>query len=313
MIVTERYNISMSAEWDAAVAASRNGTFLHMRGYMDYHSDRFTDFSLVARTEKGHIAAILPAECKGSILRSHGGLTYGGWLMSDKADMNTMLEVWKSARDFATGNGFDTLIYKPVPHIFHRYPAEEDLYALFRDKASIQSVQISSVIDLDRPLPFDQNARRGVAKARKRSLTVRESDDFATFWKILCAVLAERHATAPVHTVSETGLLASRFPDNIRLFGVFEGEKMIAGTVLYISQTTAHAQYIASDTRGRETGALAMLFDTLVKQFSGSVRYFDFGTSNGDGGLVLNAGLVRQKCGFGARAVAFNTYKVSWQ
>ncbi|MDE5684162.1 MAG: GNAT family N-acetyltransferase, partial [Muribaculaceae bacterium] len=103
-----------------------------------------------------------------------------------------------------------------------------------------------------------------------------------------------------------------RFPENIRLFGVFEDERMIAGTVLYITHTTVHAQYIASDAIGREKGALALLFHTVIEQFRASARYFDFGTSNEDGGLVLNAGLIRQKCGFGARAVAFNTYKVSW-
>ena len=69
MIVTERYNISMSAEWDAAVAASRNGTFLHMRGYMDYHSDRFTDFSLALKKD------ISPPSCPPSAKAPSSALT----------------------------------------------------------------------------------------------------------------------------------------------------------------------------------------------------------------------------------------------
>ncbi len=312
MIVIERYNDSMKMEWNAAAETSRNGTFLHNRAYMDYHADRFTDCSLVARSSKGHILAILPADIKDNVLRSHAGLTYGGWLMSDKADMNTMMEIWAEARKFAMKHGIDTLVYKPVPYIFHRYPAEEDLYALFRDKATIESVQISSVIALDTPLSFDQNGRRGIARAIRAGLTVRESRDFASYWQILSSVLAERHNTMPVHNVTEIEMLAGRFPENIRLFGVFEDERMIAGTVLYITHTTVHAQYIASDAIGREKGALALLFHTIIEQFRATARYFDFGTSNEDGGLVLNAGLIRQKCGFGARAVAFNTYKVSW-
>lgn len=313
MIIIERYNESMRKEWNAAAEASRNGTFLHNRAYMDYHADRFTDWSLVARSHKGRILALLPADIKGKELRSHAGLTYGGWLMSDKADMNIMMEVWAEAREFAVRHGIDTLIYKPVPHIFHRYPAEEDLYALFRDKANIGSTQISSVIDLAQPLPFDQNGRRGISKALKGGLSARESRDFATFWRILCDVLGEHHNTTPVHSLDEIEMLAGRFPENIRLFGVFEGERMVAGTVLYITHTTVHAQYIASGPSGREKGALALLFHTVIEQFKGSARYLDFGTSNEDGGLVLNSGLIRQKCGFGARAVAFNTYIVSWQ
>lgn len=313
MIDIERYDQAYAAGWDAAVEASRNGTFLHRRAYMDYHSDRFNDFSLIAFGRSGHIVAVLPADVSGSTLRSHAGLTYGGWLMSDRADINTMMEVWAASREFARAQGIDTLIYKPVPHIFHRYPAEEDLYALFRDGATTESVQVSSAIDLSSPLPFDQNARRGTAKARNAGLTVAESTDYTSFWHILGEVLAERHSASPVHSLDEIELLAARFPDNIRLYGVYDGNRMIAGTVLYITPTVAHAQYIASDSGGRATGALALLFGTLIEKFAGRMRYFDFGTSNEDRGRVLNAGLVRQKCGFGARAVAFYTYKVSWR
>lgn len=314
MIEIERYYPALEAEWDSVVEASRNGTFLHRRAYMDYHSDRFNDFSLIARDAKGRILALLPADSCGNTIRSHAGLTFGGWLMTDKADMNTMLDVWDAAGSFMTAKDFDTLIYKPVPHIFHRYPAEEDLYALFRHGARTEAVQVSSVIDLASPSGFDQNARRGMAKALKAGLTVAESKDYAAFWVILGRVLAERHDTKPVHTLAEIELLAARFPDNIRLFGVYDAAgTMIAGTVLYISATVAHAQYIASSDDGRAVGALALLFDTLVRNFAGKVRYFDFGTSNEDGGRVLNSGLIRQKCGFGARAVVFTTYKVSWR
>ena len=37
------YTPSMLPEWDRVVRESRNGTFLHLRGYMDYHADRFAD------------------------------------------------------------------------------------------------------------------------------------------------------------------------------------------------------------------------------------------------------------------------------
>lgn len=195
MIKIERYTGAAEAEWNAAVEKSRNGTFLHLRSYMDYHSYRFDDFSLIARSDKGSILALLPADAKDGTLRSHAGLTYGGWLMSDKADMNTMMEIWRSARDYALSQGLTAMVYKPVPHIFHRYPAEEDLYALFRDGAATESVQVSSVIDLNAPIQFDQNARRGVAKAMKAGLRVAVSEDYGSFWKILSEVLSERHNT----------------------------------------------------------------------------------------------------------------------
>ena len=37
----------MRAPWDTFVQESKNGTFLFVRDYMDYHRDRFQDCSLL--------------------------------------------------------------------------------------------------------------------------------------------------------------------------------------------------------------------------------------------------------------------------
>ena len=62
-----RYEASMARRWDEMVRLSRNGTFLHERGYMDYHSDRFTDCSLVALRDS-KACALLPACIDGETL-----------------------------------------------------------------------------------------------------------------------------------------------------------------------------------------------------------------------------------------------------
>ena len=48
MITIRRYAPADKPLWDGFVALSKNATFLHYRDYMDYHSDRFSDFSLMA-------------------------------------------------------------------------------------------------------------------------------------------------------------------------------------------------------------------------------------------------------------------------
>ena len=67
----------MADEWNQFVRASKNGTFLFDRRFMDYHSDRFSDHSLMCYRE-GRLYALLPANEKGDTLVSHGGLTYDG-------------------------------------------------------------------------------------------------------------------------------------------------------------------------------------------------------------------------------------------
>ena len=41
------YSIYRKEAWDAFVDMSKNGTFLLKRGFMDYHSDRFFDCSVL--------------------------------------------------------------------------------------------------------------------------------------------------------------------------------------------------------------------------------------------------------------------------
>ena len=41
------YSPDMEDDWDRFVAKSRNGTFIHSRAFMDYHSDRFDDQSVL--------------------------------------------------------------------------------------------------------------------------------------------------------------------------------------------------------------------------------------------------------------------------
>ena len=114
-------------------------------------------------------------------------------------------------------------------------------------------------------------------------------------------MLTARHGVEPVHTQAEIELLASRFPGQIRLFVARERGEVVAGTLVFQTTTVAHAQYIATGARGRETSALDGLFDHLVREvFPG--LWFDFGISNERDG-ALNPGLIRNKEGYGARAV----------
>lgn len=307
------YTPDMAEPWDALVLKSPTGTFLHLRGYMDYHSDRFTDCSVMVFDDKDRLIAALPANADGDTVVSHGGLTYGGWLVdSRRVGASAMLALWDAALTRYRSLGFSQMVYKAVPDIYHRYPAEDDIYALFRHGATIDCVQISAAIDLAEPIGFDSNARRGAAHAAKAGVVVRESCDYRGFWEILTALLAERYATAPVHSLAEMELLRSRFPDNIRFHGAYLGDELVAGTVMYLTGTVAHAQYIAASPAGKELKALPLLFKNVMERYAGRFRYFDFGTSNERRGQYLNEGLIRQKNGMGGRGIAYTTYKIKF-
>ena len=85
---------------------------------------------------------------------------------------------------------------------------------------------------------------------------------------------------------------------------------MLAGVVTYDSDRAGHAQYIAVSPTGRAVGALDLVFDYLLHDVSHDQQFFDFGGSHEDGGRAINAGLIEQKEGFGARAVAHDHYRI---
>ena len=297
--------------WDEFARNSKNSSFLHQRRYMDYHSERFADHSLIA-ADGGRTLALLPANEDGTTIHSHQGLTYGGWLTPMKHfNANTMLEVFASMKEFLHSEGFTRLIYKAVPHIYHRYPAEEDAYALFRFGARVSGVNMSStVIPSYGSIPVDERSRRNLKNAVKAGVDVRESTDFAAFWEILTENLSSKYGARPVHSLAEMTLLHSRFPESIRLFLAYLDGTPVAGTVIFDTATVAHTQYIAATGAGLGCHALAMVWHKLITETFSSRPFFDFGTSNENNGLILNHTLLQSKAGYGARGIAYVIYEM---
>jgi hypothetical protein len=305
------YDDSRKDLWDAFVRESRNATFLFLRDYMDYHRDRFEDHSLLVRDAKEDLVALFPATRTGQGLVSHGGLTYGGCLVDDRMRTPLMLEVFRAMVDFLKGHGLTRLTYKAIPHIYHRHPTEEDLYALFRCGAALSRRDVSTCLEPSRPGPVQERRLRGAAKAKGAGVACEPSEDFDQFWQVLEWNLSAIHGRKPVHTLEEIRLLRSRFPRQIRLFAATLGRRIVGGTVIYESENVAHAQYTASSEEGRAIGALDLLFQHLIGEVFRGKRYFDLGVSTESQGRVLNEGLVDFKEGLGARAVVYDHYELA--
>src|SRR5687767_4957765 len=125
----ERYDSSQAKMWDEFVRVSKNGTFLFVRDYMDYHSDRFPDYSFIVWGDNA-VQALLPATRVEATLVSHSGLTYGGLVFGHDMSLEGMLELFPILRSELVRLGLETLVYKTIPHIYHSSPAEEDRYCL---------------------------------------------------------------------------------------------------------------------------------------------------------------------------------------
>ena len=305
------YDATCKAQWDSFVAKARNSSFLFYRDYMEYHSDRFDDFSLMAY-HKGKLMALLPANLEGEVLYSHKGLTYGGWVIDIQITSMKMCHLFDQLNVFLSERGIKKVVYKPLPWIYHSCPSEEDLYALTNVcHAKLTTRHISSSIDLRRRIKFSEARKSGIRKAYANHFKVEElsADELHSFWDVLENNLADKYHAHPVHSLKEISALMKHFPDNIRLFVAKKDNATLGGTLLYINKEVVHTQYISANQEGKKCGALDILFESILNMDWSPANYFDFGKSSDGNGEILNESLIFQKEGFGGRGVCYDWYE----
>lgn len=278
------------------------------RDYVEYHSTRFEDHSLLFF--KGErLIGIMPANLNDQRLETHGGLSFGGIVVDFKMTVGTMLESFEALRDYCNRHSISQIRYKAIPRIYHKAPAEEDLYALFRNGAQLRRRDASAVVQLSsRQRPITKGRKHSIGRAAKSGLMLRESNDFSHFWALLTNSLGKRHGAKPTHSLDEITYLASVCSKQITLYeAVTRDAEFLAGAVIFEEGAVAHTQYLTNSDEGRDAGALDWLIAQLIDHYS-EKEYLSFGISTEMDGLALNHGLARYKEGFGARTTVIDHY-----
>ncbi len=277
---------------------------------MDYHSDRFEDYSLIV-LDGEKVVAVLPANREGNTVYSHQGLTYGGLVLNQKAKLSAVISIFKCVLEFLNVNSIDKLIVKNVPNFYSDYFSEELEYCLFIVQAKLNRRDALSVLDLSNSILIDNNRMEGVKKGMKKELIIKEETTFDLFWnEILIPNLELKHQAKPVHSLSEITKLKNYFPNNIRQFNVYDKDVLIAGTTIFVNNSVVHSQYISGNETKKITGSLDYLYHHLVMEVFKDKNFFDFGTSNEFEGRKINSGLLFWKESFGAKTVVQNFYEL---
>ncbi|MEN9336300.1 MAG: hypothetical protein RLZZ500_1287 [Bacteroidota bacterium] len=297
--------------WNAFIAQSRNGTFLFHRDFMEYHSDRFDDFSLMVWKGK-KLVALLPAHKVDNAVYSHWGLTYGGLVVPVHIHVADVIQIVETLLLYLNQLGIETLHLKEIPS-FYCHGFNGDLaYIMHQCQAQITRTDLLSTLDLKQPIVITKSRKQSIRRGLKCGLVIREESDLAPFWNdLLIPNLEQRHEVKPVHSLEEMVFLKERFPEQIRHFNVYEGEKLIAGTTVFCTGRVAHPQYIAGDDRRSETGALDFLYHHLITEIYKDCHVFDFGISNTNQGKNINSGLQFWKESYGTQPVVQHFYAVA--
>ncbi len=313
MIIT-KYSQEYKSQWDVFLDSAKNGHFMFKRDYMEYHSDRFIDASVLIFDDKNVLCAIFPANIVGDVIHSHQGLTFGGVIINLDMTASKMLNVFDALLEYYHKLGVKTIFYKRIPYIYNVYPSEEDKYALFRNGAKIYRMDACAVISYNNMLSLDEKCIRDIQKAKNRYITdvvtFEETNHYTAFYNILHNNLFDNYGIKPVHNLQEIELLSNKFPENIKLFCIRNNSDLLVGSWVFITKNVCHTQYTHGSQEGKRRGFVDLMNYNIIQQYKSTHKYFSFGTSNENNGLILNENLMSFKEKFGARTVAHEFFQI---
>ncbi len=309
----KRFQIHKDEElWNEFIGLAKNSTFLFNRDFMDYHSERFKDHSLLIYEKKKLIACFPANQIDELKISSHQGLTYGGVIIKQDLKLPVQIEIFNSILKYYADNGFKSIIYKAFPRFYNILQTDEIEYCLFINKAKLFRRDTAIAIDRNFESKYSDNIRREAKKAKQCGIIIKEDDNFDFFWdNVLIRNLEDRFDVKPVHSKEEIVLLHSKFPEQIKLYTAKdENGKILAGAVFFLTDNVAHCQYISANNEGRKSGALNYLFTTLIDTYFLDKRYFDLGIANEDNGMKINSGLLAWKERLGGRTYSHDFYEI---
>ncbi|MBN8693338.1 MAG: GNAT family N-acetyltransferase [Bacteroidetes bacterium] len=308
MIAVKPYTNDLKEEWNTFVANADNSNFLFNRNFMEYHSDRFTDVSVLLYDEDA-LVGIFPANRKENTVFSHQGLTYGGLVLNERRNVKKLIEYYHSVFSYFSLLGVTEIVYKPVPSYLCKTVNDLEHFVLNILNAQVSKVDTAFVIDYKNEIKFQERRRRSVKKGEKVNTEIKSDNDFAAYWNhILVPNLRDKFGSAPVHSLEEITLLHARFPEQIKQVNAYINNEIVAGVTLFEFNGCVHCQYISSNDYGRDSGAIDLLFNNLIHLYQKDKLFFGLGTANNNGNDI-NIGLCEWKEGWGAKIHAQFHYR----
>jgi len=308
LISVRKYNDKDKALWDKFVASAKNATFLFYRDFMEYHKDRFVDYSLLC-FNKEKLVAILPANIVNDIVYSHQGLSYGGLIITEGLRLNDTLTIMFKILELLKNNNILKLVYKKPPIIYQGLEGAQMSSVLYMLKSNLYKSDTYLVIESDK-YSVNRNRKRAIKKAINKDVEIQENK-FEEFWKeILVPNLQDRFNVSPVHTIDEILLLKSIFPEKIHCYTAHINSEIRAGVVVFKFNDIVHFQYSSGSDSRSEDGTLDFLFHNVFSKYLNN-KYISLGScSEGKEERKINKGLLYWKESFGAVTIPQEFYEI---
>ncbi|WP_299254951.1 GNAT family N-acetyltransferase [uncultured Aquimarina sp.] len=302
----KRYHKDDYALWNSFIDNSKNGTFLFHRDFMEYHSDRFQDFSLLIYDEK-KLIAVFPSNVKDEKVYSHQGLTYGGLVLGNSIGGEKIRNILLDLVYFLRSQKISNLYIKSIPIFYHQKPSNEYTFFLSDTGAELYHKDLNLAIDYSIPASIHKSKLKHYEKRKDIGFQIEEVDNLTNFWnEVLTPRLSKKHNTKPVHTLEEIQLLKKKFPESIIQFVISLDNKILAGITIFKTRDVVKSQYGAITDQGEKHRALDFLFISLIHRYrEEGYKFFDMGTVTDN-----NFGLLKQKEELGCEIYMQDFYRL---
>ena len=306
----KRYVEAYFDVWNGFIEASDNATFLFHRNYMEYHADRFVDFSLLV-FEVDVLIAVLPAHVANNTLYSHQGLTYGGVFVKKGTTAMALDMVFKKIVAFAQKKSITTMVIKQMPIFYNA--VQDNVWKFLFEKYRVQSICQQKVLSVDYAnFSLHKTKLKHYKKALKAGLYIKQDTKFSLFWeRVLIPRLRQKHNAKPVHTLQEIEYLHKLFPQQIFQFNAYLHDEILAGITIFDKGAVVKSQYGATTDLGEKLFAMDFLFVHLIEHYKTiGKQYFSMGTVTEKNALGYNPGLLRQKIELGCTEYPFHYFQI---
>lgn len=308
----KRYQKSDYANWNSFIGQAKNATFLFHRDFMEYHEDRFEDFSLIVLDGEKWVA-VLPANIVGTVIFSHQGLTYGGLIYSANIKAAIIGELLDCLLSFFKDNNIQSFYFKSIPFFYLSSGNMETEFFLLNKGAFLEKKEMNLAINLALPLTISRSKLKHFRKTDAHNLQLVEETELDSFWElVLRPRLQEKYNAKPVHSLEEITKLKTLFPLNIKQFSVYHKDVIVAGVTLFETKMVVKSQYGATTKKGEELRALDFAFITLIEKYKKQgTLFFDMGLANDGNEKGFHAGLLQQKEELGCSVYGQDFYKMN--
>ncbi|MBK6364899.1 MAG: hypothetical protein IPN49_03180 [Saprospiraceae bacterium] len=304
-MIIRKYETSDEKNWEDLVKKCKNPAFVLTRRFLQYHENKFDDYSLVVYNDNFLIAA-LPACRQENVWYAHPGLPFADLIMADRYKWTMTKDIVSKIISFLKEAGFTEMIVKIMPQMYKKLPGDEWLYYLRNYGARLFEQKLTTAI----PLIEYENIRKDViniSKQNKRNFIIKEAGDQLTdLYELMKKNMAEKYNSLPTHTLADLLKLQKLFPEKINCIAGFEGEELKGGIILFIYESVVKVQYIFSS---QQFLADVLLLKT-VELYRSGYTFIDLGTSNSLPNNEINYGVLQFKAKNGGKAFIVESYEL---